>query len=114
MIAISTPTYDLNGHIVIHEDVTTLYPELRRRATRTATLDGKSSIADMGYSDSDGTFIVTLTDAGLTEQLERLIKTYPLLYLSSKKGVFSGVIQLMNTQINPIEFTFLIKQKISG
>jgi len=114
MIAISTPTYDLNGHIVISESPETLYPQLKRRVSRTATLDGKSTLSDMGYSDSDGTYLVRLDNAALKDDLEALIKTYPLLYLSTKQGCFSGTIKNMNMSKTPMEFTFLIKEKISG
>jgi len=114
MIAISTPTYNLSGHIVINESPDTLYPQLTRRVTRTATLDGKSSINDMGYSDSDGAYVVRLNDSSLKDNLESLIKSYPLLYLSTIHGCFSGVIKTMDMSKNTPEFTFLIKERISG
>lgn len=114
MMALSTPTYDLRGYIVIHESPDTLYPQLTRRVSRTATLDGKSTISDMGYTDSDGSYVVRFDDTSIKENLERLIKTYPLLYLSTKNGCFSGTIKTMDTSKTPMEFTFLIKEKISG
>ena len=115
MIGLSTLTYDIDGYIVLEENIKTDNPTLTRRVTRTATLDGLSSISDLGFSDSDGTFFLyfsNITNFGIAT-LEYLIKNYATLRLSSKSGCFEGVLKLVDTNEIPIQATFFIEKRIS-
>jgi len=112
MISISAPTYDLNGNVIIVDDAQTKEPDLKRRVTRTATLDGASTISDMGYSDSDGVYNIKSNYVDV-DKLKNLIQNYSLLTLSTKNGVFSGVISKMNVSAMPVQITFLIEKKLS-
>ena len=115
MMSIRTPLYDLNGFILFQEAANTSYPELSRRVTRTATLDGNSTINDMGYSDSDNSYIIRINNMPQSDilKLSTIIKTYALVYLSTREGVFYGAISSLNTANDPAEFTFLIKNRAS-
>lgn len=115
MIALSTITYDIAGHIVIKADPQSIYPNLERRVSRVATLDGESTIADLGFTYSDMTYSIKTSNM-TTEQitkLENIIKTYSLIRISTREGAFTGVISKMSVGIRPVEFTLLIKRKIS-
>jgi len=114
VIALSTTTYALDGHIVIKELPKSNLPSFARRLTRTATLDGNSSINDGGYSDSDSTFIVKTNQTDIADNLETLIKNYPLMILTSKQGAFLGAMSSLSTRSYPIEFTFLVKERLSA
>lgn len=112
MIAFASPIFDLNGHLIINESPNTNRPTLKRRITRTATLDGLSTFNDSGHTYSDGTYQIELLDAddATRAQLEYLIKTYPLLNLSSTEGAFIGAMETLNIDTNPILLRFIIKQ----
>lgn len=115
MIALSTITYDIQGHVVIRETPESILPDLTRRVTRTATLDGESTISDLGFTYSDMTYVVrsrSLSDDQIAI-LEAMIKTYPLVRISTSEGAFIGAISAMTVGRIPVEFTLLIKQKIS-
>lgn len=115
MISISARTFDLDGHLIIREDSSTIYPELTRRLSRTATLDGNSSINDSGYSVGDQEYIIEasrMTDNDITK-LEHIIKNYSVIMLSSKGGVFLGAIKSIKTTLTPIEIIILISKQIS-
>jgi len=115
MIGLSTLAYDLDGFLLIRENIKTQNPTLERRVTRTATLDGLSSISDLGYSDSDGTFFLSITNITQTgiDTLEYLVKNYANLRLSAKSGCFEGVLKLVDTNTFPIQATFLINKRVS-
>lgn len=115
MIALSTLTYDLNGFIVLQEDINSENPTLSRRVSRTATLNGLSDLTDLGFSDGDGTFFLSFMDIDNTgiAILEYLIKNYSKLRLSSKEGCFEGVLRFVDTNNLPVQATFLIEKKVS-
>ena len=111
MISLSTLTYDLNGAVSFEAAPETVYPQLTRRITRKATLDGLSTINDMGFTHSDGTIIVATRDFSVSDQLEYLVKNYSLLHIVTRNGSFKGAIKSLNTSITPMTFTFLISEK---
>ncbi len=113
MIGISTLTFDLNGFVVIRETSASLFPTLVRRVARTATLDGLSSLSDSGYSDSDGIYVIKMSDRVGVDKLISMIKLHPQVRLCSKEGCFVGVIKSLVIDRDPVEITFLIKEKVS-
>jgi hypothetical protein len=115
MIGISTLTYDLDGHVIIREGVNSQNPVLSRRVTRTATLDGKATLNDLGFSDSDGTFFLSMMHVtqDQIDTLRHMIQNYSKLMLCFKHGAFEGVISSLDTNSLPILATFLIEKKVS-
>ena len=91
MIAITTPTYDLDGVYVSHHHPLSSLNDITRRATRTATLDGGAVMNDIGYSDSDRTITVT-TNPSLKEReiLSNMVKFYSNVYLFITDGAFNA------------------------
>lgn len=116
MIAISTLVYDLDGHIIFNEASTTTYPVLRRRLSRTATLDGTATITDLGFSFSDSDYFIEIADIARVDRdkLEHIIKSHALVHLCAAEGCFIGAINIMNSRVSPMTFTFLIKEKVSA
>lgn len=115
MIAISTLVYDLSGHIVLNESPKSIIPNITRRVSRTATLDGKSSVYDLGSSVSDGTYIIRVFNLSIADRdkIKLLAQSYSLVRLSTRQGCMLGVIKSLNVEDNPLEFVFLVKEQVS-
>lgn len=114
MIILSTRTFDLQGYMVLDTAPQTNFGTLSRRATRTATLDGGSSSTDLGFSWTDSVFkivLAKLNDADL-DNLKYLVQTYPLLVMSTKEGLFEGIISALSTKNYPVEFIFSPTKKL--
>ena len=112
MIALSVNTFDLKAHLIVRLSNGTQFPVLERRASRTATLDGFNTINDNGLSETDGQFLIETVDISAKDTLEYLIKSYPIVNLSSRVGFFTGVIKRLDTQSTPIQFLFLANKKL--
>lgn len=115
MIALVTLTYDPIGVAIFDETPDSTYQVHERRVTRTATLDGLCTISDMGYTASDNRFVVRLKSPAqsVVDRIIYMIKNYPLVKLASKDGVFEGVITPFKTHLEPLEFIFTVKRKLS-
>ena len=115
MIGISTIEYDIYGFLKLNEDITTKTESIQRRVSKTATLDGGVSLGDMGYTDSDRTFDISISEISAynLNLIIRLMKQYPLLHFSTSDGYFSGVISALDADILPLKFTVLIKEKLA-
>ena len=115
MLSISAQTFDINGNITLKILPDSEIQTVSRRVSRTATLDGGVSLVDMGYTDSDREFSIKINE--IPEQdlsnLKRMMKQYALLSFSSNEGFFTGVISKMNTNLIPMTFTVLIKEKLA-
>lgn len=114
MVIITTVNYDPLGFVILHANSDSKPETFTRRLTRTATLDGKSSISDMGYTASDATIELAVTDITQTaiDRLEYLVQTYPLVNLSINNSVYEGALSRVNTSKIPIKIDFLVKQRL--
>lgn len=116
MISISTPTFDLGGSLIIRGyDPSTDFRSKSRRVSRTATLDGGCVIEDNGLSHSDRTFRIissSLSEADVIH-LNQLIGVYSILYISTREGIFKGVIETLGYNRGAGTISFLIKEKIA-
>ena len=90
MIGIATPTYDLNGVLVLLDFIVSAsnFRDLSRRSTRTATLDGSAVLNDLGFSDSDRTITLAIKP---TEDEESVLKNVVKFYSSVKLYIESDV-----------------------
>lgn len=115
MIALSTITFDLNGCILLHANPETTAQVYERRNSKNATLDGLSTISDMGFTASDNVFQIKVSDlpADKISQLIYLVKNYPLLYYANQDGFFLGAMNTLRPNINPVEFIFQVKEQIA-
>ena len=115
MISITTTTFDLNGHLLLHPDASSELKSNRRRVSRTATLDGGCSISDQGFSHSDRT--LEIRKAGISQDdADRfwfIFRTYSLVYVSTDEGVFEAAIQDVALTEGNLKAKILIKEKIS-
>jgi len=92
MISISAIEYDLDGFVEIDALPDSEYGDRRRRASRTATLDGGSVAQDFGYSHADRTmYIRFLSTQAVDASLKYLVEQYALLQVSADGGVFTAI-----------------------
>ena len=113
MIGITTPTFDLDGFLMLRLRPESSFENLSRRVSSVKTLDGGTEIIDSGFSDSDTIFSIavdTISITGITN-LKRMMQTYPILHFATKQGSFSGVISDLNTDNMPIKFTVQVEKK---
>lgn len=115
MVALSTITFDLNGSIILDAEPDTTAQVYERRNSKNATLDGLSTISDMGYTASDNVFQVSCRNITpeKIEQLVYLIKNYALVQYANADGVFIGALNTLRPQNLPIEFIFQVKEQIA-
>lgn len=120
MIGISTQIYDLEG-ARIFEDLDPGKEQKNRRGerrvTRTATLDGGVSIADMGYSDGDRTITVMELAASLeaVEFVEYICRNYTLVTVTAEDGAYSAAPETHAVgEDGTLTFTLLVKEKMSA
>ena len=116
ILHLTTPTFDEDGSLDLQYSPNSRLNNVSRRVTKTATLDGGSTIVDLGHSPSDNDLyieVLAISDTDLTT-LRRLVTSYPLLNISTKDGHFSGVVSNFDSDTAPLSFTFLIKEKLSG
>lgn len=95
LYAISTPTWDPLGHVLVDALPTQTDGETRRRVNRVATLDGGAVVNDAGYSEADRT--IDLQWAALERAreaaIERLVRFYPRLQLATPGGVYLAAVE---------------------
>lgn len=89
MIALSAPTYDPSGHLILPAQIANPFGATRRGSV-TATLDGDVSVYDGGYSLADTTLSATLTKPTRAQlvALQYIVAYYPEIYLCCATGAF--------------------------
>lgn len=112
MISITTPTYDLDGLLVLKSITgTSSVNQPARRATRVRTLDQKATVEDRGFVMADGTWVFRTREATV-EQVDRanyLFRTYPTLRISMHMGVFlCSASRVRLGSGNALELTMLV------
>jgi hypothetical protein len=114
MLSITTTTFDINGHLLLHPDASS---ELKgnRRVNRTATLDGECSITDQGFSHADRTLSVRQDNIDETDadRIWYLVRTYSLINVCIQDGAFRAAIQDININEGILRTKILIKEKLS-
>ena len=116
MISLCTRTVDLAGDILLPERPGSAAQNYQRRISVTATLDGFSTIADMGFTASDNVFSLKFDDLtpAQIDRLKYLVTYYQVLTLASKDGVFVGTLNNLAAHTNPVECQFIVAQKLAG
>lgn len=114
MISICAPTFDLAGQLLLPGTLMADPPGQSRRVTRTATLDGGVSLADMGFSHGDRTVsLVARCTLGQEERARYLQRQYPLLMLAIREGVFLGAISSLSVSNGQLRMNFLVSEKLT-
>jgi hypothetical protein len=115
LVSITTPTFDLSGHVIIQTkpDVTT--GEMRRRVNRVPTLDGGVAINDRGFSDGDRDILLTWYTVSQehSDLVARLVRLYPLLNVSMRDGVYIAVPESFVPGVKESTLNLLVKSKLT-
>lgn len=116
-VFLSTPTFDLDGAVMIPAKVgESELGEARRRVNRSATLDGGVAINDFGYSDGDRTISLAwrpLSNA-FEDNLRRLVEDYPRLTISTREGVFEVAPEFYKRMARESRLQVLVVSKLSS
>jgi hypothetical protein len=93
MIALSAPTFDISGTVLLPCARVVNPYDTQRRGSITATLDGGVSVYDTGYSDADNILRATIKrpSKSLLISLRYLIAYYNRLTLCCENGCYSAV-----------------------
>lgn len=114
MISITTPTYDLNGSLLLPVVDNPGAESAGRRVSRTATLDGGASVTDGGFSDADRTIRVSVPSPSL-EQLETaryLVKNYDTVQVSTRHGYYEAVPHRYAYDANTLSIVLLVTERL--
>ena len=115
-VTLSTPTFDIDGHITIDAlPASTDLGEVRRRMNRVATLDGGAAFNDAGYSEADRTIRLQWTpqNAASEAQIARLVRLYQRLRISCSEGVFLAAPESYKSSSGVSTLSLLVAEKIS-
>lgn len=86
-----------------------------RRVSRTATLDGGAEVYDTGYSAADRTFSLDLlTNGAGAAWVERIVRTYALIRVSCRDGVFTAVPESWANEGRTVKLTLLITEELAN
>lgn len=115
ILNITTKTFDLQGLLQVKCDNESTFRDTKRRVSKVATLDGGVSLVDMGYTDSDMQFDIKSSNLLKDDvnKLTYLMTTYPRLHFATMDGYFEGVISNLKSDVTPVEFTILVKEKLA-
>lgn len=114
MISICSALFDINGQFLVEPDIDSDFSFVSRRVSRSATLDGGCVIVDNGYTASDATFTINLTNITELEKygLLALAQVHNLITISVDKSIFSGAIERIDEQ-KGLKIRFLVKQQLN-
>lgn len=89
--------------------------ESRRRVTRTATLDGGAAFNDFGYTEADRTIELKWAPMKRDREsaVDRLVKTYSRLRLSTKEGCFLVAPSFYKSTPAESKLSLLVVEKLS-
>jgi hypothetical protein len=115
MIAISTPSFDLDGHIRLREMPSTDLGHTTRRVNRAKTLDGGVAFNDGGHAEGDRTIVVHWRPGTVAEYAaaQRLVELYPELVVSTRSGVFTAVPSALKYRGREAVMTLLVRERLA-
>jgi len=114
-VSLCSRVFDPDGNLIIAIQADSELGNTTRRVNRVKTLDGGVSINDTGFSESDREFkIKAQLSKSETDQINRLYQLYPLLSISTKLGVFEGVIDQISESPPVTNINFLVKARLDG
>lgn len=117
-IGVSSQVYDLQGAVLVRgvtAEAARSNRNVRRRVTRTATLDGGCTLNDTGYAAADRDLLVEVaypTEA-LVEALQYLCRTYNLITVCTEDGAFSAAPESCQFVDDKLQFRCLVKEALS-
>lgn len=116
LIALAAPEYDLSGSGLVRvnpESINETYGG-QRRQTRTATLDGGTSLYDTGFTVADNTWEIRIPWSATAEALvSRLSSLYQYTYISVPAGFYKISLQAWRMRPGEIVATIAVMENIA-
>lgn len=114
MIALSSVTFDPDGHVLLRELPTSDLDAARRRVNRQATLDGGVAVNDYGFTHGDRTFTVRwVTGRNEYDSVQRLVRLYGRLRVSTRSGVYLVAPDRVIRRNKEGELTLLVLERLT-
>lgn len=116
MISIASRAFDLNGSFLItNREARIRLGTVARRATKTATLDGGTSVYDTGVSPGDREFEIQINNPtkALISQIKYLIENHSEFTISTIDGLFIGYIGSINGAYSKTSVILSITDKVA-
>jgi len=113
MIGISAPTYDPNGSIRIQELPSSDTDTVRRRVNRVRTMGGGVVVNDGGFAHGDRDLLIRFkpTQAQF-DAVQRLVRLYPQLDVSTRGGVFRCAPSTLETRKGETTLALLVIERM--
>lgn len=113
MIGISTPLFDLLGHVTIHELPTSEMDQITRRVNRQKTLDGGVVINDGGYSAGDRDIVIQwrVSNELMLRKAQRMVRLYPQLTVTTRNGAFVAAPERIDVRDGVAVLKLLVKDQ---
>lgn len=113
-LSISAPSFDPAGKVWVSTTSDSDMRSVGRRVNRAKTLDGGAVFNDAGYVAADRTLVVAFREQeGTYAQVERLLKLYPHLIISTPDGVFAAVPESLRQQRGVNTLRLLVMEELS-
>ena len=115
MIVISAPIYDPNGVVRIQDAPNSDLDSVRRRVSRAKTLDGGVVVNDGGFAHGDRDLRVTWRPKSSAEYdaVQRLVRLYPQLIVSTREGVFRCSPATLETRSGEATLSLLVIDRVT-
>lgn len=116
-VVLSTTEYDALAPVVLDVKVdNTDWGTIRRRVTRSATIDGSAVFVDFGQSDADTTIVLKWVPVSRDDEeyVTRLVKLYPLITVATIDGLFLACPESYTTTASESTLSLLVKSRLSA
>jgi len=110
VVGLCARTFDPLGVVVLRNVYAPHRPDVARRVTRTATLDGGCSLYDGGHTVADATLTLTVPAPAVDDitAVQRLCTLYPLLTLALADGCYDVAPDTARVESGALIITLLI------
>lgn len=114
LVTFHSQVFDMQGFVTLKANGNSTFASYQRRVSRTATLDGNSSLSDMGFSLADNTLVLKFSDITVeqVEILKHLISSYARILFTDETGSYEGAIESVDWVKKPVTVRFLVAKEI--
>lgn len=115
-VFLSSPTFDIAGHVALDVFPRSAFHGVRRRVSRVATLDGGAVINDFGFSHGDTTIDLSWrpVDDAERESVARLIELYGRINIATRSGVYLAAPESYEPGPDEARLRLLVMSKLSA
>jgi len=114
IISICSHLFDYAGDFLLTAETDSDLSHISRRVSRSATLDGGCIIVDNGYTPSDATLTIVVSQITDSTRLAllQMIKTHSAITIAYQNNIFLGVVEKVD-DTNQLKIKFLVKSALN-